>query len=362
MKRVITLLFAFLITASLTLVAQEPASKDQTANDKSVQKAEKKEANAAAKGKTMSLTGWVKDQDGKTVFINDKDKQAWNISNVDAVKGHEGHHVKVKAKLNESDHSMNVEKLTMMARASRPARSSKKKSNENKTQSITISSIWAEPEAPPLFLSSILLACVLPCPAPISSSSRSWMPPWLRRRAKAASGWFAAKAARSAATGRSPSASLTLRGCAKDSLILRRAIRSVRRRFVSARGNRGPGSNPTFPEIARPGFLPKIKTAEEQFAEYADDEPCPALDPKTGACDFYSARPMTCRTFGPPVRSGSEGALGVCELCYHGASDRQIAECEMVPDPDNLEEKLIWQVEKQSGKRGETIVAFCLAK
>jgi Fe-S-cluster containining protein len=119
---------------------------------------------------------------------------------------------------------------------------------------------------------------------------------------------------------------------------------------------------PNFPGDRKTGMLDEDQSAEEQFAEYADDEPCPALDPKTGACDLYSARPMTCRTFGPPVRSGVEGALGVCELCYHGASDRQIAECEMVPDPDNLEEKLIRQVEKQSGKRGETIVAFCLAK
>src|SRR4051812_40437062 len=123
MKRVLTALFAFLLTASLSLVAQEPASKDkdQGASDKKVQKAEKKEAKAAEKGKTMSLTGWVKDQEGKTVFENDKDKQAWSIANPDAVKGHEGHHVKVKAKLNEADHSMNVEKLTMMRAAKQSA-------------------------------------------------------------------------------------------------------------------------------------------------------------------------------------------------------------------------------------------------
>ncbi len=122
MKRVTTLLFAFLLTASLSLLAQEPASKDQAgASDKKVQKAEKKEAKAAEKGKTMSLTGWVKDQDGKTVFENDKDKQAWNISNPDAVKGHEGHHVKVKAKLNEADHSLTVEKLTMMRKGKQSA-------------------------------------------------------------------------------------------------------------------------------------------------------------------------------------------------------------------------------------------------
>jgi hypothetical protein len=116
MKRVTTFLFAAVIMASWTLAAQEPATKDQTATDKKIQKAEKTEANAAAKGKVMNLTGWVKDQDGKTVFINDKDKQAWNISNLDAVKGHEGHHVKIKAKLNEADHSMDVEKLTMMSK------------------------------------------------------------------------------------------------------------------------------------------------------------------------------------------------------------------------------------------------------
>jgi hypothetical protein len=47
--------------------------------------------------------------------------------------------------------------------------------------------------------------------------------------------------------------------------------------------------------------------------------------------------------------------LAVCELCYHGASDEQIAACEMVPDPENLEQKLLQQM-----KGGETIVAFAL--
>jgi len=126
MKRLFTLLFAFLITASLSLVAQEPASKDQGATgDKKVAKAEKKEAKAAEKGKSMSLTGWIKDQDGKSTFVNDKDKQAWNIANPDAVKGHEGHHVKIKAKLNEADHSVNVEKLTMMRKGKQPGEAQK---------------------------------------------------------------------------------------------------------------------------------------------------------------------------------------------------------------------------------------------
>ncbi len=118
----------------------------------------------------------------------------------------------------------------------------------------------------------------------------------------------------------------------------------------------------SFPGDPKTGILGDDEDAEAGFADFANDEPCPALDPTTGACDLYDARPMTCRTFGPLVRSGLEEGLAVCDLCYHGANDQQIAECEMVPDPDNLEEKLIARAEKQTGKRGNTIVAFCLAK
>src|SRR5580765_6347322 len=118
---------------------------------------------------------------------------------------------------------------------------------------------------------------------------------------------------------------------------------------------------PDFPGNAESGILYDDEDAEARFADFANDEACPALDPATGTCDLYSARPMTCRTFGPPVRSGPENGLGVCELCYHGATEKQIAACEMVPDPNNLEEKLIAEAEKKSGKRGNTIVAFCLA-
>jgi len=118
----------------------------------------------------------------------------------------------------------------------------------------------------------------------------------------------------------------------------------------------------TFPGNPKTGILDEGEDSEAAFEEFANDEPCPALDPATGACDLYDSRPMTCRTFGPPVRSGEEGGLAVCELCYHGASDQQIAGCEMVPDPDNLEEKLIAAAEEKTGKHGSTIVAWCLAE
>jgi Fe-S-cluster containining protein len=119
--------------------------------------------------------------------------------------------------------------------------------------------------------------------------------------------------------------------------------------------------SPTFPGDPTTGTLGTDEGSQSRFAGFADDEPCPALDPTTGTCDLYSARPMTCRTFGPPVRTGENGALGVCDLCYHGATDEQIAACEMVPDPDGLEEKLTAKMQKQTGRHGETIVAFALA-
>ena len=112
-----------------------------------------------------------------------------------------------------------------------------------------------------------------------------------------------------------------------------------------------------FPGNPKTGVLDEGPEAEERFAEFANDEVCPVLDPETGLCELYDARPMTCRTFGPPVRT--EGGLGVCELCFHGASDEQIAACEMVVDSDDLEAKLLEKLEKTRGPRGRTIVAFC---
>jgi Fe-S-cluster containining protein len=111
-----------------------------------------------------------------------------------------------------------------------------------------------------------------------------------------------------------------------------------------------------FPGNAETGVLDEGPEADERFAEFANDEWCPVLDPETGLCDLYGARPMACRTFGPPVRS--EAGLGVCELCFRGATDEQIAACEMVVDPDDLEAKLVRTVEKTGGARGRTIVAY----
>jgi Fe-S-cluster containining protein len=117
--------------------------------------------------------------------------------------------------------------------------------------------------------------------------------------------------------------------------------------------------SPDFPGDPVTGILDESEQSAERFENFANDEPCPVLDPETGLCELYEHRPMTCRVFGPPVRS--EDGLGVCELCFQGASAEQIAACEMVPDPEDMESRLVKKVQKTSGVRGNTIVAFALS-
>jgi Fe-S-cluster containining protein len=116
---------------------------------------------------------------------------------------------------------------------------------------------------------------------------------------------------------------------------------------------------PHFPGDPSSGILEETEEAARLFADFANDEPCPALDLETGNCDLYESRPMTCRVFGPPVQS--EDGLSVCELCFQGASDEEVAACEMKPDPDDLESQLLAELENNTGAKGTTIVAFTLA-
>ena len=110
---------------------------------------------------------------------------------------------------------------------------------------------------------------------------------------------------------------------------------------------------PNYPGDLASGVLSDDADAEERFATLAEEEPCPALDPDAGTCDLYSARPITCRTFGPAVRFGG-GPIGICELCYQGATEGQIAACEVEVDPLGMEEELL------AGDERQTIVAFAL--
>ena len=93
---------------------------------------------------------------------------------------------------------------------------------------------------------------------------------------------------------------------------------------------------------------------EAELPDGWDEVPCPALDPGSGLCDLYEARPVTCRVFGPAMRL-EDGAVGACELCYKGATDAQIAERSVAADPAGHERAL---VDELGGPA--TIVAFAL--
>ncbi len=96
----------------------------------------------------------------------------------------------------------------------------------------------------------------------------------------------------------------------------------------------------------------------DRFADLPEaDAACPALDPATGRCELYAARPLTCRIFGPPVRS--DGGIGVCELCYQGASEGEILAGEMMLTHEELEEELDRELEA-AGSNGETVLAWAL--
>src|ERR1700751_3813003 len=84
MKKLCVVSLAFAVILGMTAFAQysskEPAQKDQ-----------------AAQAPLKSIEGTVKVEGDKVTFVADKDQKSWSVENPEALKGHEGHHVQVKA-------------------------------------------------------------------------------------------------------------------------------------------------------------------------------------------------------------------------------------------------------------------------
>lgn len=121
------------------------------------------------------------------------------------------------------------------------------------------------------------------------------------------------------------------------------------------------GRNPDDP--ATYGVLFENEESLTLFEEYANDEPCPVLDPTTGTCDLYASRPILCRTFGPPMRSpgdNGETNLATCELCYIHATTEEIAACELDPSIPAIEAVSNDSFNAAHKLHGETLVAYAL--
>jgi len=116
---------------------------------------------------------------------------------------------------------------------------------------------------------------------------------------------------------------------------------------------------PNFPGNASTGELFTEPHHEEIFEDFANEEPCPVLDPTTGTCDLYAARPIPCRTFGPPMPN-DEGGLAVCELCFVDAPETEVARCTVDAHFLDIETEAVAEHEAHTGSHGLTLIAFVL--
>ena len=118
---------------------------------------------------------------------------------------------------------------------------------------------------------------------------------------------------------------------------------------------------PFFPGNPNSGVLSEDADEVERFEEWAHADPCPLLDPATQTCDLYEHRPILCRTFGPPILNDDAdptAGLAICELCFHEASDEEIADAVMDSTfrPQERSEDAAYVLEHPG--TGPTIVAF----
>ncbi len=116
----------------------------------------------------------------------------------------------------------------------------------------------------------------------------------------------------------------------------------------------------SFPGARANGILdPDDGRREAFFARFAD-VPCPVLDPATGACLLYGARPLSCRSFGLPVRSGFE-VLPPCTLNFTLATPREVADATVEPDRGDLEGALLAEAARYGVPAADTIVCAALS-
>ena len=97
MKNLMTFSLALTLLLSSVAMAQYGTQPDSGKSDAAM--------------KSVNIPGKISD-DGKT-FASDKDGKSWTINNADAVKGHEGHHVILKATVDADKNEVHVLSLKM---------------------------------------------------------------------------------------------------------------------------------------------------------------------------------------------------------------------------------------------------------
>ncbi len=116
----------------------------------------------------------------------------------------------------------------------------------------------------------------------------------------------------------------------------------------------------TFPGDCDSGVLWEDEAAREEFFARHATLPCPALEPRTGQCLLYASRPLSCRSFGLPIRCGGE-LLPPCRLNLVGVPAEELPALAVDPDPTCREGELLGRLAALGGGCGDTIVAAALA-
>ena len=112
MKRIALTLLAVAFLASVSIAQDAPKSAKSTklAGWVSDEKCGAKDIDNADCVKKCAEAG------SKLVFVSEKDKSVINVDNQDALKGHEGHHVRVTGKLDNG--TLHVDKVEMLKQSS----------------------------------------------------------------------------------------------------------------------------------------------------------------------------------------------------------------------------------------------------
>ncbi len=77
-----------------------------------------------------------------------------------------------------------------------------------------------------------------------------------------------------------------------------------------------------FEATKHPNLRECTPRQKEKFFARTEDLACPALD-ESGACLIYDSRPLVCRTFGLPIRTGERYMGEECELNFTAASQSE---------------------------------------
>lgn len=115
MKKIMMLIVALCLMASMSLFAHD---------DKKMDKAKEVTATGIVTDPMCAKSGNKEKmenadcakrcaKDGKLAFVDDKDGKVYEIENGEAVKGHEGHHVKVMGQPNAEKMTFHVTKVSM---------------------------------------------------------------------------------------------------------------------------------------------------------------------------------------------------------------------------------------------------------